>query len=944
MFNFLYKRLINNKWLFLCLLLGAISTTAIMSAIPMYTNGILQRVLTKDLENAHVANQSSPGRYSVLTTGDGTFDVNFLDKVNQFDTVFRERYKSQYDLPIEEEVRQLRFERLILKRLGDDFYSNLNLAAYPTAIDDYEDKVVWLYGNAPSDEPIDSVYEVAVSENALKRLQLLRDETYTLYRENAIDRTETEMVQFKIVGVFSIEDKNSLFWGDGRYDSYQYNVVFTRKALESLFDGEKPYRLKDSENVVFYDYRSLRIERIQELIQTHKTQAAWLKSQNRLTYNLFPIVSLLNEYNEREKQLRTTLWILVIPLMIIMGFYAVIVSNLIVKGDKNEIAMLKSRGAKRGQIFMLYLGECGFIAAIAMIVGPFLGIGICKLLGASNGFLEFVSRTTLDVRLTPEIYLYALLATLTFCLFVLIPVIKASGIQIVQYKRSLLGGKKPLWQKLFIDVILLGISIYGLNQFRNRQEVLAVSGLKADELKIDPLLFFISTLFIVGVSLIFLRIYPKIVNVIFKIGQRQWHPVLFYSLVNVAKADKNMQAIMLFLMLSISFGIINANQARTINENTIDRVAYSHGAQVVIEPYNNLLHQGTPPPYIAAEDLPPVAYVEPPYKKFQALDFAHKMTKVYVEEKVRMSGGVARVQDMTIYGITPNEFGEIAWFRDDLLPHHINAYLNLMAPAPKAILLSSNMAEDFGIKVGDTVYADFPGLGVLDCMVYGFIDYFPTYYPYSEEGRNQYMGVMHASYISDKLPLHPYEIWIEKKEDTLDGDVLTQLKEANLRVEAISYMNQDIIIKKNDPMLLGTNGILTMCFMIEMLIAAVGFVIFWVLSIRERSLKFGIFRAIGMPMSQVGWIMFWEQLLVSGSAIVMGFMLGSISSRLFIPLLEVVYSSAQQVPKFKIVALQSDYLKVVIVTLIMVAVGLVILYRQIKGLKVNQVIKLGEDS
>ncbi|MBN2222121.1 MAG: ABC transporter permease, partial [Vallitaleaceae bacterium] len=460
---------------------------------------------------------------------------------------------------------------------------------------------------------------------------------------------------------------------------------------------------------------------------------------------------------------------------------------------------------------------------------------------------------------------------------------------------------------------------------------------------IDPLLFFISTLFIVGMSLLLLRVYPFLVRLFFKVGEKFWHPVAYFSLVNVGKADKNLQAIMLFLILSISFGLVNANQARTINMNTADRVAYQQGSDVVIEPYNNLKHIGTPPPGMEVV-MAEIPYMEPPFHQYKELEGVEKITKVYHEKEVRMNGAGGRILGAQVYGITTNEFGEVAWFREDILNHHLNEYLNLIAGAPKAVLLSSNIRDEFGIEVGDTVSVTMEELGTLECTVYAFIEFFPSYMPYDTDGRKNYFAVVNAAYIEDQLPLHPYEIWIKKDAGVSDAQINQSLIDQGLQVESIRFMNQEMVRKKNDPMLLGTNGSLTMSFIIEMLITAIGFILFWVLSIRERSLKFGIFRAIGMPMRDVGLIMLLEQLLVSGVAIAMGFLLGGISSKLFIPLLEVVYSSSQQVPKFKVIANQEDYMKVLWVTIFMVMSCLIVLHRQIRQSNVNQVIKLGEDS
>ena len=75
--------------------------------------------------------------------------------------------------------------------------------------------------------------------------------------------------------------------------------------------------------------------------------------------------------------------------------------------------------------------------------------------------------------------------------------------------------------------------------------------------------------------------------------------------------------------------------------------------------------------------------------------------------------------------------------------------------------------------------------------------------------------------------------------------------------------NADIIDLKNDPVFQATNGILTVGFIVVLVLAAAGFLIYWILSIRSRQLQFGIFRAMGMSMREVLGMLASEQLAAS---------------------------------------------------------------------------------
>ena len=68
------------------------------------------------------------------------------------------------------------------------------------------------------------------------------------------------------------------------------------------------------------------------------------------------------------------------------------VAQLVVENDANEISIFKSRGSSRAQIFTVYLMQSAILALAACVLGPFLGILICKMLGSANGFLEFCGK------------------------------------------------------------------------------------------------------------------------------------------------------------------------------------------------------------------------------------------------------------------------------------------------------------------------------------------------------------------------------------------------------------------------------------------------------------------------------------------------------------------------------------------------------------------------
>ena len=144
-------------------------------------------------------------------------------------------------------------------------------------------------------------------------------------------------------------------------------------------------------------------------------------------------------------------------------------------------------------------------------------------------------------------------------------------------------------------------------------------------------------------------------------------------------------------------------------------------------------------------------------------------------------------------------------------------------------------------------------------------------------------------------------------------------------------------------MLQGTNGTLTLSFIITMTITLIGFLIYWIFNIRNRTLQFGILRAMGLSKRNLIGMIIWEQVLISGVAILVGILIGTLASNLFVPLLQVVYSAAEQVPPFKVVAYAGDYFRIFAILGVMLVAGSVVLGYIISKIKMDQALKLGED-
>ena len=927
------------------MLIGFILSAAMISSIPIYTNGVMQRVLTKDLESYQIKNKSYPGSFDLSVQ---MFDHE-TDGVQKFfdatENVVKSQYINEIKLPTLLSYNRLSMEFMSFETKGNGtspIYNRVSIRG----IDTIGSHIKITHGKMYSNKVVGDVVEAVATEQAMQQLNLDLDKVYQV--KNSLDEASAP-INVKFVGTFENKNSKDIFWNNGLTD-YDSSLLVDYSILKKYLSSDKG-KLITSEWFNAYDYHKIDTSNLSNVLNGMKNVEYSIDAGLNTDF-VIPAIQILDSYNTRVKLLKTTLLVLEFPIMLMLLFYLFMVSQLIINQDKNEIAVLKSRGAGRNFILISYLIQGLIMSGIALIVGPILGLLICSLIGSSNGFLEMVQRTGLHLGLNLDAYLYALGACFVFIITMLIPAFIASKTTIVLRKQeNARKSKKPFWNKYFIDIILIGISLYGLYTYKSQQKVLNITGVSGTDLPIDPLLFIMTTLFILGLGMLFLRLFPYIVDMIYKLGKNRWKPAMYSSLLEVSRSGAKDHFIILFLIMTISTGIFSANAARTINTNISEKQKYSVGADITLmgrwennaPPVSSGPPSGNPLTTAATE----IIYKEPDYSVFAKLSGVQMTTKVMRIPTASYMGTArnAKAQSAYFLGIIPNEFGQIAWFRTDLLKYHWYNYLNYLTKYPSGIIISTDMAKKSSIKVGDELPVTINTKDSFTGTVLAIVDFWPTYNPFSSTAtsKGQDLIVANLNYIQQILPLRPYEVWIKKSAGATSNQIYQDISKKKIDIASVNDASQNIITQMNDPIIQGTNGSLTLGFIVNLSVTMIGFLIFWIISIKGRTLQFGILRAMGLSLKEVIKMILSELILVSGSGIIVGIITGGIASKLFVPMLQITGSAVESVPSLEVTSYYGDYIKIFVVLGIMIIISFAVLASIISKINMNQALKLGED-
>lgn len=933
MFSLMIQKLLHKKWMVLCILIGNILLIAVAVSHPMYRSSSFQRMLTDEFDKYLEETGKWPTEFKVSQNtikGAATSQISDLQTtvdqvVNQVGIALKEQVR-QYEMASAKATAKVVRDKAEEKRMQISCYT------------DMEEHIQIVAGEMPKEQATeDGCYEVMVSEAAVIRQDLLLGDEFLF---KTVKSNDGNPIAIRIVGVFRPTDSTEIYWVMPA-SKLETQVFLKEETFNNLFmqEGKEILNSMKTEWYILWDYKQISASEVTKHLGNYEKAVSNETLKGKADARVFK--SIVTSYSEKAKRVEATLAILQIPVLLLLCAFLYMISGQMLQMEQNEISLMKSRGATRGQIVRLYLMQSGFLTFISLFIGLPIGRGICSFLGSSTAFLEFTGKRALPIRFNADILLYGGGAMMIAIAMTTIPVIKYSGVSIVNLKQSQNQNKKSLWKKIYLDIICLAISFYGYFSFRKNEQTMMENVLAGKSL--DPLLYISFSLFILGCGLLICRLHPLIMKLIFKASERWLQPAAYASILETIRAGYKQEFIILFMILTVAIGISNATMARTILANTTANIFHTTGANLVVEevwPNNQaMVNNGL------ADKL---EYYEPDYGKFQIIPGVEQSTKV-LKKGVNVSRGPDSIKT-TLLGIQTKSFAEVTKMRDGLLPFDYYEYLNVLASNREGVLVSENFMSIQGYKLGESiVFKDKNGKSMVG-YIKGFFNYWPGYQPIeyrlNENGTllniDHYMIVGNLTTLQGSMGVVPYQVWMKVNDN---GARFEEWRTKNPDVSLSKVQNIEQLLTKavEDTLIQGTNGILSMSFIVVLILCCVGYLIYWIMSIRSRELLFGVLRAMGMRKKEITWMLVIEQICSGLFAIVMGGIIGAISSIMFVPMIQKVYAAADQVLPMEMAASAKDIVQLFIVIGAMLFVCLFVLGKIISRMNISNALKLGED-
>jgi putative ABC transport system permease protein len=924
------RRLWHRPWLTVLSLVGITLTVGLTNSISVFARAVSFVMLKEEL--AELSARTERPLFSLRVYVYPTGTPLSLDQCDTLGEHVAQTLVSEIGLPLLYYGQHVESAGLILRTAAQEtpygaphtmIAKSLNLAVVPDA----ESRLTIVEGGSLSSPPSrDGLLDVWMHHTLLDEMGITPGETFEL-RNMRLGAT----VPIRIAGAWRATIRDDPLWF-GNPDQALHEKLFVRRRdyqaiVEPLFQTKLGFAawtlvLDDSALAPerMHDYAH-GLERALKLIAEYvpDAQADSLPAE------------ALSRAIDRETRLTALLFVFSIPLTGFLLYFLALLSTMTTYWQRRETALMVSRGMRLHQLLGVGLVETALLIGIGLPLGIVTGAQLARLVGYTKSFLSFTQREPLPVSI--QTYDVSLLVAATALTFIarLWPVLRSARTSVVAHERARSRIRhRPLWQRLYLDVLLLIPLSYAYRQL-SLQGTLVPRGpgkhIAAEE---DPLMLLVPALFALTMSLLAIRLFPHLMRLGDYIGALARRPSLYLAFRQLTRQSSSYTHPLLLVITALSLGTFMASMAYSLDEWLADQKYYAVGSDIlikaVIRPGDDVRlkhYEAVLSGQAAAEEasfqrsalsLPIDTYRDAPGVVWAA------RVGMYPATIPIGSTGTARG---TFIGLDRIDTPNVVFYRPDFGTVSLGEMMNLLASRGDGILVSQKTMEKGQYRVGDTLQvhvsvADVPLNATFHIV--GTYRYFPTVYervgkevesarqstwrrrtPYSPP---VYMEVDGPPAVVGNLDhlfgqvgaTMAHSIWLKLAPDADRQAIFDQIESKGVQVSEYEDVRAEIAWAQARVERVGVFGTLTIGFIAAAILSGIGLLIYNYASLQERLFRFTILRAVGLSQRQVVTAVMIEYLVLLLYSVVGGVAIGALASRLFIPFFQAADKSVLNPP------------------------------------------------
>lgn len=620
---------------------------------------------------------------------------------------------------------------------------------------------------------------------------------------------------------------------------------------------------------------------------------------------------ILDLFRQRVAVSGVSVIVLTAQVILLALFFVSLMVNLLVDRQAEVIALMRSRGASKGQVFAVLLTQCLILGLIAFVLGLPLSIAMVVLMvrqslpGTGQAALSSITDHLPQVIQTNALYglgiLLVVLLTMSIQLFF------AARMDVLAIRRqSARTNRRPLWQRLNLDVIVgvLALLTYGISLYLS--SIRGVLEGDSRTLIMTPLSVVAPFFLLIGGLLLFLRIFPLLLRLASWIATRGKGVIPMLALAQISRAPRQPLRMTMLLALATAFTlfalIYSASETYHIQQIT----TYMTGAD-----FGGTINTTASPMNPAKAE-----------QSFHQINGVLSVTTGYTTQARGGKGGIPiefRAVDAATFAPTviwPSQAEKDAG--STLLGRLVSLRQTLNAETDTPVIpaiIDTVTANNLFLHVGSSFPVYIIGLNVsmLQYRVVGIVPSIPTINNrlitgvkgtptpggvlvdyttfntvYTREAR--YEKEHDSQRTNDPFftvdPPALNVIWLHSRADTISlANVRVALTKPATRLSNVADRWLMLANLSSDPFYLVLGGILSIGIIAALLLALVGDLLASWLNARTRLVNFAVVRALGSTPGEVAGVLMWEQVIIYATGLVLGAAFGLLLATNMIPAL-----------------------------------------------------------
>ncbi len=763
---------------------------------------------------------------------------------------------------------------------------------------------------------------------------LLKFQAYTTVKtDNTTQIIIDTQMPLHIVGIYAPTIANDVFWHGAALspvvqqqqkpaDLLGYSGLVSNEALIAAAVNTIPTAQKNtSSGVVFsslitdffwyyrLDAKNLTITNqndLQNSLQVAQGRLAdnYGKIQNNPDYPYIenadisgPILSTyegpgtLERFSNRVDVALIPVTILMIEVVALILFFISMMAELLVERQSEAIAVLRSRGASRRQVFGSFVTQSLGLGIIAFILGPLLALLavsllVLRILG-TTGQSALSTITGNPGRTLLLLITYAAIAVVIAILAMSLSTYRAVGFDVLALRReSARSHSRSLWQRFNLDIVAVVVALagYGISLYLHN-----LPGLDAQTLVLvqSPLALIAPTFLLLAGILILLRIFPQLLRLGATLATCGRGASAVLALGQMSRAPRQSVRMALLLALASAFAIFSLIFTASQAQRILDVAAYQVGADF----------SGSIPNAVTAQD---VAHDN------IALKSIHGVTSVTLGYTRHANTVGQDVLPVEIRAVDADTFAQSATWSDSSAPlaplmrqlsaQRFRAQLSGILPAVVDALTWKRLGLSVGTQFSlDASPATDTSDGTIPFIAMAEVQHIPTINDSTEAGDSNgsplpggvivdYRSYEVAYKQASKQPLPINYVWLRTSDDAASvANVRNALTRATPQVSPLLDRRAIVDGLSSDPLTLDLIGELALGASTALLLALLGNLLASWLSARNRVTNFAVLRALGTSPRQVASVLMWEQGITYVTALVLGVLFGALLALTVIP-------------------------------------------------------------